>query len=192
MLSLWYIYSLSLCSSFPFEYKQTDELTDIHLLYSFFCSITKVLASGFYWCLGKSSLNMQYNCIARVWTLLLLLFLYCKYLLICRLNRNLFLSYHWSAFTNNIIYINYCFFTEIACTRLLLFNVWKYVFLWYFLCSEELSHMLYAAADIVLVPSMYEPCGLAQMIGMRYGAVCTIKRLYSAIKFVVIIQSNNI
>ncbi|CAI9099004.1 OLC1v1035748C2 [Oldenlandia corymbosa var. corymbosa] len=37
--------------------------------------------------------------------------------------------------------------------------------------SEELSHMLYAAADMVLVPSMYEPCGLAQMIGMRYGAV---------------------
>lgn len=33
--------------------------------------------------------------------------------------------------------------------------------------------MLYAAADMVLVPSMYEPCGLAQMIGMRYGAVCT-------------------
>lgn len=33
--------------------------------------------------------------------------------------------------------------------------------------------MLYAAADIVLVPSIYEPCGLAQMIGMRYGAVCS-------------------
>lgn len=42
----------------------------------------------------------------------------------------------------------------------------------FFLCSEELSHLLYAAADIVLVPSMYEPCGLAQIIGMRYGAVC--------------------
>ena len=40
-----------------------------------------------------------------------------------------------------------------------------------FLFSEELSHMLYAAADMVLVPSMYEPCGLAQMIGMRYGVV---------------------
>lgn len=33
--------------------------------------------------------------------------------------------------------------------------------------------MLYAAADMVLVPSIYEPCGLAQMIGMRYGAVCS-------------------
>ncbi|KAF3970148.1 hypothetical protein CMV_006129 [Castanea mollissima] len=42
--------------------------------------------------------------------------------------------------------------------------------------SEELSHMLYAAADIVLVPSMYEPCGLAQMIGMRYGAVPVVRK----------------
>lgn len=33
--------------------------------------------------------------------------------------------------------------------------------------------MLYAAADMVLIPSIYEPCGLAQMIGMRYGAVCS-------------------
>ncbi|KAJ4962625.1 hypothetical protein NE237_022564 [Protea cynaroides] len=38
--------------------------------------------------------------------------------------------------------------------------------------SEELSHLLYAAADMVLIPSIYEPCGLSQMIGMRYGAVC--------------------
>jgi starch synthase len=37
--------------------------------------------------------------------------------------------------------------------------------------SEALAHMLYAAADIVLVPSIFEPCGLTQMIGMRYGAV---------------------
>ncbi|XP_050374211.1 uncharacterized protein LOC126791778 isoform X2 [Argentina anserina] len=42
--------------------------------------------------------------------------------------------------------------------------------------SEELSHLLYAAADIVLVPSMYEPCGLAQLIGMRYGAVPLVRK----------------
>lgn len=42
--------------------------------------------------------------------------------------------------------------------------------------SEELSHMLYAAADMVLVPSLYEPCGLAQMIGMRYGAVPVVRK----------------
>ncbi|KAM2238468.1 hypothetical protein ACFX1S_013718 [Malus domestica] len=42
--------------------------------------------------------------------------------------------------------------------------------------SEELSHLLYAAADFILVPSMYEPCGLAQMIGMRYGAVPVVRK----------------
>uniref|UniRef100_A0A6N2KHQ1 starch synthase n=1 Tax=Salix viminalis TaxID=40686 RepID=A0A6N2KHQ1_SALVM len=42
--------------------------------------------------------------------------------------------------------------------------------------SEELSHMLYAAADMVLVPSMYEPCGLSQIIGMRYGSVPIVRK----------------
>ncbi|XP_024542597.1 uncharacterized protein LOC112350504 isoform X1 [Selaginella moellendorffii] len=42
--------------------------------------------------------------------------------------------------------------------------------------SEELAHLLYAAADIVLVPSMFEPCGLTQMIGMRYGAIPVVRK----------------
>lgn len=42
--------------------------------------------------------------------------------------------------------------------------------------SEELAHMLYAAADFVLVPSMFEPCGLTQMIGMRYGAIPIVRK----------------
>ncbi len=33
--------------------------------------------------------------------------------------------------------------------------------------DEPLSHLIYAAADILLVPSMFEPCGLTQMIAMR-------------------------
>uniref|UniRef100_A0A7S3R3Z4 starch synthase n=1 Tax=Dunaliella tertiolecta TaxID=3047 RepID=A0A7S3R3Z4_DUNTE len=37
--------------------------------------------------------------------------------------------------------------------------------------DEPLSHLIYAAADMVVVPSMFEPCGLTQMIAMRYGAV---------------------
>ena len=36
--------------------------------------------------------------------------------------------------------------------------------------------MIYAAADIVLVPSMFEPCGLTQMIALRYGAVPVVRR----------------
>lgn len=44
------------------------------------------------------------------------------------------------------------------------------------LYSEPLAHLIYAAADFVLVPSMFEPCGLTQMIAMRYGAVPIVRR----------------
>ncbi len=37
--------------------------------------------------------------------------------------------------------------------------------------DEELAHLIYAGADMIVVPSMFEPCGLTQMIAMRYGAV---------------------
>jgi starch synthase len=37
--------------------------------------------------------------------------------------------------------------------------------------NEELAHLIYAGADLLLVPSEYEPCGLAQLIGLKYGAV---------------------
>lgn len=34
-----------------------------------------------------------------------------------------------------------------------------------------LARQIYAAADMLLMPSRYEPCGLAQMIAMRYGCI---------------------
>jgi len=37
--------------------------------------------------------------------------------------------------------------------------------------NETLAHQIYAALDFILVPSHFEPCGLTQMIGMRYGAI---------------------
>jgi starch synthase len=37
--------------------------------------------------------------------------------------------------------------------------------------SEPVVHRLFAAADIVLVPSRFEPCGLVQLYGQRYGAL---------------------
>lgn len=37
--------------------------------------------------------------------------------------------------------------------------------------QEGLAHKIYAGADIFLMPSRYEPCGLGQMIAMRYGTL---------------------
>jgi starch synthase len=37
--------------------------------------------------------------------------------------------------------------------------------------NEELSHLIYAGAEMIIVPSLFEPCGLTQMIGLRYGTV---------------------
>jgi starch synthase len=37
--------------------------------------------------------------------------------------------------------------------------------------DEGLAHLVYAAADTLAIPSRFEPCGLTQMIAMRYGAL---------------------
>ncbi len=37
--------------------------------------------------------------------------------------------------------------------------------------SNELAHKIYAACDLFLMPSMFEPCGLSQMIAMAYGTI---------------------
>ncbi|MBN4050861.1 glycogen synthase GlgA [bacterium AH-315-K05] len=37
--------------------------------------------------------------------------------------------------------------------------------------DEELAHKIYAASDIFLMPSLFEPCGLGQMIALRYGSL---------------------
>lgn len=37
--------------------------------------------------------------------------------------------------------------------------------------NEELAHKIYAASDMVAMPSRFEPCGLPQLIAFRYGAL---------------------
>jgi starch synthase len=43
--------------------------------------------------------------------------------------------------------------------------------------DEELSHLVYAGADMLLAPSRYEPCGLTPMVAMRYGTVPVVRAI---------------
>ncbi|MBF8249793.1 MAG: glgA [Candidatus Levybacteria bacterium] len=40
-----------------------------------------------------------------------------------------------------------------------------------FVFNDKLANQIYAASDFILVPSIFEPCGLIQMIAMSYGAL---------------------
>ena len=42
--------------------------------------------------------------------------------------------------------------------------------------NDALAHRIYAASDFFMMPSLFEPCGLGQMIAQRYGTLPIVRR----------------
>ena len=58
--------------------------------------------------------------------------------------------------------------------------------------SNELAHQIYAASDFFMMPSLFEPCGLGQMIAQRYGTLPIVRRVGGLRDSVINYDSSNL
>ena len=57
--------------------------------------------------------------------------------------------------------------------------------------NEPLAHLTYAASDMIIIPSLFEPCGLTQMIALRYGTIPIVRKTGGLADTVIDIDNNN-